>query len=285
MDSLSTRQWCARGSLALLTVAFVSCWRSPAGAACGWSCSPSRPSSSSWLRVLVPRATGGAALVGPGGGRRDPGRGADPVRRQGLLWVAVVAAALLIAGSLPAASRWPPSGQAGPFRLSRRPGAAAAVPDHEPALGRRQGRPLRPQGASAEALGAEVVLLDGRAVDVAAARPRGPRRGADLLGVAGGDGTQALVAEVAAEHDVPLLVISAGTRNHFALDLGLDREDPPRCLEALATGWRLRIDLGDIGGPAVRQQRLLRRLRRRSCRAPPTGTTSAARRWRPCPTS
>ena len=50
--------------------------------------------------------------------------------------------------------------------------------------------------------------------------------GADLLGVAGGDGTQALVAEVAAEHGLPFVVITAGTRNHFALDLGLDRDDP-----------------------------------------------------------
>ena len=73
--------------------------------------------------------------------------------------------------------------------------------------------------------------------------------GADLLGVAGGDGTQALVAGIAAEHDVPLLVISAGTRNHFALDLGLDREDPSRCLDALSDdGVELRVDLGVIGG-------------------------------------
>ena len=71
--------------------------------------------------------------------------------------------------------------------------------------------------------------------------------GADLLGVAGGDGTQALVAGIAAEHDIPLLVISAGTRNHFALDLGLDREDPSRCLDALADGVELQIDLGVIG--------------------------------------
>jgi inosine-uridine nucleoside N-ribohydrolase len=30
------------------------------------------------------------------------------------------------------------------------------------------------------------------------------------------------VAGIAAEHDLPFLVISAGTRNHFTLDLGLD---------------------------------------------------------------
>ena len=74
-------------------------------------------------------------------------------------------------------------------------------------------------------------------------------RGADLLGVAGGDGTQALVAGVAAEHDVPFLVISAGTRNHFALDLGLDREDPTTCLAALTEdAVELHVDLGKIGG-------------------------------------
>src|SRR5215471_9582701 len=72
----------------------------------------------------------------------------------------------------------------------------------------------------AEGLGAEVFLMEG----------------ADLLGVAGGDGTQALVAEVAAEHGIPFVVITAGTRNHFALDLGLDREDPAASLDALTDG-------------------------------------------------
>ena len=98
----------------------------------------------------------------------------------------------------------------------------------------------------AEALGAEVALLEGPGtVDVAAlARRRWPM--ADLLGVAGGDGTQALVAGIAAEHGLPFLVISAGTRNHFALDLGLDREDPATCLDALTDGEELRVDLGVI---------------------------------------
>jgi diacylglycerol kinase family enzyme len=101
----------------------------------------------------------------------------------------------------------------------------------------------------AEALGASVVLLEGPGpVDVAELARRAVADGADLLGVAGGDGTQALVAGIAAEHDIPLLVISAGTRNHFALDLGLDREDPSRCLDALRDGVELRIDLGMIAG-------------------------------------
>ena len=100
----------------------------------------------------------------------------------------------------------------------------------------------------ARALGAEVVLLEGPGhVDVAALVRDAVDRGADLLGVAGGDGTQALVAGIAADHDVPLLVISAGTRNHFALDLGLDREAPATCLQALTDGEEVRVDLGYIG--------------------------------------
>jgi diacylglycerol kinase family enzyme len=99
-----------------------------------------------------------------------------------------------------------------------------------------------------EALGATVVVLEGPGpVDVAALARQAVADGADLLGVAGGDGTQALVAGIAAEHDVPLLVISAGTRNHFAQDLGLDREDPARCLDALVDGVELHVDLGFIG--------------------------------------
>ena len=50
------------------------------------------------------------------------------------------------------------------------------------------------------------------------------RRGADVIGMAGGDGSQALVASVASRHGIPFVVIPAGTRNHFALDLGMDRE-------------------------------------------------------------
>ena len=101
----------------------------------------------------------------------------------------------------------------------------------------------------AESLGAEVALLEGPGtVDVEALARDAVGRGADLLGVAGGDGTQALVAAIAAEHDLPFLVISAGTRNHFALDLGIDREAPLKCLDALADGVELRVDLGEANG-------------------------------------
>jgi diacylglycerol kinase family enzyme len=101
----------------------------------------------------------------------------------------------------------------------------------------------------AEALGAEVFLIGGaQPVDVAEVARAAVAKGADLLGVAGGDGTQARAAAVAAEHGLPFVVISAGTRNHFALDLGLDREDPAAGLRALTDGVELLVDLGMING-------------------------------------
>ncbi|MFE0249830.1 diacylglycerol/lipid kinase family protein [Streptomyces sp. NPDC059010] len=101
----------------------------------------------------------------------------------------------------------------------------------------------------AERLGAEVILLDpDHHQDVTALARKAVADGADLLGVAGGDGTQARVAAVAAAYDIPFLVISAGTRNHFAMDLGLDREDPAACLDALTDGVELRVDLGFANG-------------------------------------
>ncbi|NBM19287.1 diacylglycerol kinase family protein [Streptomyces sp. GC420] len=100
----------------------------------------------------------------------------------------------------------------------------------------------------AMARGAEVVVLDpAHPQDVRALAERAADEGADLLGVAGGDGTQALVAGVAAERNLPFMVVSAGTRNHFAMDLGLDRDDPSTCLDALTDGVETRVDLGFIG--------------------------------------
>src|SRR5450755_130256 len=73
-------------------------------------------------------------------------------------------------------------------------------------------------------------------------------RGADAIGMAGGDGSQALVASVAARRGVPHVCVPAGTRNHFALDLGLDRENVVGALGAFADGVERRIDLGRVNG-------------------------------------
>ncbi|GAB91645.1 hypothetical protein GORHZ_141_00200 [Gordonia rhizosphera NBRC 16068] len=71
-------------------------------------------------------------------------------------------------------------------------------------------------------------------------------RGADCLGMAGGDGSQALVASVAVEHDLPFVCVSAGTRNHFALDLGLDRVNPRRTLDAFRDAVERRVDYATV---------------------------------------
>src|SRR5829696_3648278 len=167
---------------------------------------------------------------------------------RGLLWVILVALGLLVVAM--AAGR----------AALRRDAIPEKMREHEVPPPQRPFLIMNPRSGGgkvtrfalkdkAEALGATVALLEGPGtVDVGALARQAVADGADLLGVAGGDGTQALVAGIAAEHDLPLLVISAGTRNHFALDLGLDREDPARCLDALGDGVELRIDLGVIAG-------------------------------------
>jgi diacylglycerol kinase family enzyme len=164
-----------------------------------------------------------------------------------VLWVAIVAVLLMLlaAGTGRTALRTGNSPAGMPAAPATRPQHPFLIMNPRSGGGKvtRFGLPEK-----AEALGAEVALLDGPGVvDVAALARQAVADGADLLGVAGGDGTQALVAGIAAEHGLPFLVISAGTRNHFALDLGLDRDDPASCLDALTDGEELEVDLGIIG--------------------------------------
>jgi diacylglycerol kinase family enzyme len=166
-----------------------------------------------------------------------------------LLWVAVVAAAIWLLASMTA--RLALARDHTDWRMPERP---AEPPAKHPYLimnpksggGKVEKFDLK---RKAEELGAEVFLIDGsEPVDVAEVAREAVAQGADLLGVAGGDGTQALVAGIAAQHGIPFVVISAGTRNHFALDLGLNRDDPSACLGALSDGVELRVDLGMING-------------------------------------
>lgn len=73
-------------------------------------------------------------------------------------------------------------------------------------------------------------------------------QGADVLGMAGGDGSQAVVAAIAARHGVPFVCIPAGTRNHFALDLGIDRDNPVKALDAYGSARESAIDLAEVNG-------------------------------------
>lgn len=99
----------------------------------------------------------------------------------------------------------------------------------------------------AESLGAEVQLIV-PGCDLVQMVNDAVAAGADMLGAAGGDGTQAIVAQIASEHDIEFLCIPAGTRNHFALDLGLDREDPRPAFDAITDGSTHTIDLAYVNG-------------------------------------
>jgi diacylglycerol kinase family enzyme len=99
----------------------------------------------------------------------------------------------------------------------------------------------------ARARGIAVVEL-GPGADLAELVRRAVDDGADALAMAGGDGSQATVAGIAAERGLPYACIPAGTRNHFALDLGVDRDDVVGALDALVDGGERLVDLGEVNG-------------------------------------
>jgi diacylglycerol kinase family enzyme len=72
--------------------------------------------------------------------------------------------------------------------------------------------------------------------------------GADVLGMAGGDGSVSVVAAAASAHGLPLVCVPAGTRNHFARDLGVPPDDLAGALDAFVNGLERAIDLGDVNG-------------------------------------
>ena len=99
----------------------------------------------------------------------------------------------------------------------------------------------------ARSIGVETVMLD-HGLDLAVLARDAIARGADCLGMAGGDGSQALVASLAVEHDLPFVCVAAGTRNHFALDLGLDRRDPRHSVYAFRDAIERRVDYATVNG-------------------------------------
>jgi diacylglycerol kinase family enzyme len=72
--------------------------------------------------------------------------------------------------------------------------------------------------------------------------------GAGIIGVAGGDGSVAGVAQAALALDAAFVCIPCGTRNHFARDLGLDHHDPLEALSAFTAGTERRVDVGRVAG-------------------------------------
>lgn len=146
---------------------------------------------------------------------------------------------------------------AGGYALGRDRGAAVAVtaPVHTAARGVLIVNPKSGGGKAtrldlvgeAARRGVRTVVLE-PGDDLTGLAERAVRDGADVIGMAGGDGSQALVATVAARHGVAFVCVPSGTRNHFALDLGLDRVDVVAALDAFVEGVERRVDLGAVNG-------------------------------------
>jgi diacylglycerol kinase family enzyme len=99
----------------------------------------------------------------------------------------------------------------------------------------------------ARELGIEAIVLR-PGDDLSALAHDAVARGADTLGAAGGDGSLAVVAAAALAHELPFVCVPAGTRNHFALDLGLDRDDLVGSLDAFTDAVERRIDVAEVNG-------------------------------------
>ncbi len=101
--------------------------------------------------------------------------------------------------------------------------------------------------ARARELGIDAIVLRPHD-DLAELAAEAVAGGADALGAAGGDGSLAVVAAAALANGLPFVCVPAGTRNHFALDLGVDRGDLAGALEAFTDGVERRIDGADVNG-------------------------------------
>jgi diacylglycerol kinase family enzyme len=196
-------------------------------------------------------------------------RGAD---RQRSAWIAL----LLFAASLVAAVGAHSEGWVIVFGAVS---VGASLPLGRYALGRdrRSLTELPPPGVAVPAATQPVLLVNPRSGDgkaervglVAAARARGIEcrefgpgvdlqqlaedalaAGADVVGVAGGDGSQAIVADLVSRARAQMVCIPSGTRNHFAMDLGLDRADPVAALDAFGDARLKTVDIARVNGQA-----------------------------------
>jgi diacylglycerol kinase family enzyme len=184
------------------------------------------------------------------------------------VWIVVAVAALALISVLSAryALRRTPKALRSRDRAARRPGEASLAMARGPGPGEggRRARKaeqvlimnLRSGGGKAERFhlaqecaerGIEPVILQ-RGDDLAALAEDAVARGAKAIGMAGGDGSQAIVAAVAAKAGIPHVCVPAGTRNHFALDLGMDRADVVGALGAFADQIERRVDLAAVNG-------------------------------------
>lgn len=146
--------------------------------------------------------------------------------------------ALRPAGRRPRLARHPPG------RSVARPGRAVLLLNPRSGTGAVRSAQL---GGVARQAGVDVIPVT-PGDDLAAVAETAVGEGARVLGVAGGDGSMAAVAAVAARHGLPFVCVPTGTRNHFALDLGLDPGDPAHAVTAFRSGTESRVDVAEVNG-------------------------------------
>lgn len=145
-------------------------------------------------------------------------------------------------------------GGAGRYAIGRSPATARPQPAEPAERGVLIVNPRSGDGraarfdlpAQASRRGIRVIMLE-PGDDLRELAERAVAQGADVIGMAGGDGSQAIVAATASRHGIPHVCVPAGTRNHFALDIGLDRDDVVGALDAFTEGVERRIDLARVG--------------------------------------
>lgn len=158
----------------------------------------------------------------------------------------VAGAAVGVAAGLLTTRWWPPL-RPGPAQAPPAGSAAPALPDGEglvlvvnAAAGSGSETGHVAQEIRQHLPAAEIVIAqDGS--DVPEQLERAAKRAA-VLGVAGGDGTINAAVNSALRAGVPLLVIPAGTLNHFARDLGI--ESIGDAIRALRGGEAIAVDIG-----------------------------------------
>ena len=143
-----------------------------------------------------------------------------------------------------------------PAVAAARSAVASQVPPAEVRSFRKPVLVLNPRSGSVQATGDQLlrvaqrygveVLQTPSPTQLVALARQAVAAGADVLGVAGGDGSLAAVAAVALEAELPFVCVPAGTRNHFARDLGLDRGDPAAAIEAFVAGPERRVDIATV---------------------------------------
>jgi len=168
------------------------------------------------------------------------------VARDSVIWLSLLVADLVVTGWAGGqALRW----EVGAVVNRRwRPASPAAHPVL--IMNPRSGHGKVDQSSLAEEARRRAItpVVLGAGDDLRALAQRAVDEGADVIGMAGGDGSQAIVASVACDEGVAYVCVPAGTRNHLALDLGVDRDDVVGSLDAFGEAREMDIDLGAVNG-------------------------------------